>query len=127
MALAHDWEMYDSDDGILGVNCYWRCRRCGASGGVAWPDQKEFSGYATIPGDGRGILPVSDDCEEAARQMEADRALLASITREKLAEAMRVGKSRMTEWEAGRAQGWLDMRKELEPWQKAHVIRWLGL
>ncbi len=126
MALDHDWESYDSDDGMLGVNCYWRCRRCGASGGVYWPGHDGPGSHgATIPGDGRGPIPVSDDCEEAARQMAADRTLLASIDRSKLAEAMRKGG--MREWDAGRAQGWLDMKKELEPWQKKHVIEWLGL
>ncbi len=124
MALEHDWETYDTDDGILGVGCFWRCRRCGASGGVHWPGQGRPSN-ASIPGDGRGFIPISDDCEEAARQLAADRELLASIDLSKLALAIRRGG--MKAWEAGRAQGWLDAGKPLEPWQKKHVIEWLSL
>jgi len=57
--------------------------------------------------------------------MAADRELLASIDLTKLAKAIRNGG--MSQWEAGRAQGWLDAGKPLEPWQKGHVIRWLRL
>jgi len=64
---AHVWETEEVDGGHLGVEDFWICRQCGASGGPVG-----FGGSPAFPpfyADGSG-LNLTDDCDES-REMVA--------------------------------------------------------
>lgn len=68
----HVWETEDVDGGHLGVEDFYICRRCGASGGpvVFGPPPTLSPFYA----DG-SQLEVSDDCDEAVKQITAHKKI----------------------------------------------------
>lgn len=71
----HTWETEEIDGGHVGVEDFWICRACGASGGSVNLRMPPF--YA----DGSG-LKVSDDCDEAKVQIEKHRATWVPPKRE---------------------------------------------
>lgn len=62
----HVWETENVDGGSVGCADFWVCRRCGASGGVAWPGKPQC--WEPFYADGSGVK-VSTDCDEAKRQI----------------------------------------------------------
>lgn len=68
--LPHDWIVEEVDGGTLGVEDFWVCRRCGASGGMAYCLTQGLPPSIPTPFvNGRigGPWDLPDDCEEAAR------------------------------------------------------------
>lgn len=77
--IPHIWEAEEVDGGHLGVDEFWVCRGCGASGGVTF----DVRGRKTTPrpflaGFGRTDGALPEDCEEAkdviARLREGGRS-----------------------------------------------------
>lgn len=68
--LPHDWIVEEVDCGNLGVEDFWKCRRCGAWGGGAFPPWNRSIPRPFINERIGGPLDLSDDCEEAAVQIK---------------------------------------------------------
>lgn len=73
----HPWTKLEVDGGPLGMGLFWHCPVCGVGGGPAWPEEMEkrleLKGVLKrwqpfIPGHGRR---VSEDCEEAQKEIRA--------------------------------------------------------
>ena len=63
--LPHDWIVEEVDGGPIGVEDFWICRRCKASGGLAYSTPQPF-----VNGRINALWDLPDDCEEAARLIE---------------------------------------------------------
>lgn len=59
----HHWELEEVDSGHLGVNSFWTCKACGASGGGEQFDMRESPFLA------RARITLSTDCDEAKKQI----------------------------------------------------------
>ncbi len=97
--MPHIWTVEEVDGGAIGVDTFWICIRCGASGGGIFscftgglnPPSPFLAGY----GGGQGALP--DDCDEALVKIEdildsdtgeyKERAITARARFERLATA----------------------------------------
>jgi hypothetical protein len=77
----HIWETYEVDGEYLGDADCWRCLRCKASGGPCRPKQRRPP-HAYLPLDGRGFKVISDDCDVALQQIEADRTQRERVNHE---------------------------------------------
>ena len=69
----HTWIKTQRDLGALDLDTVWTCPTCGAEAGPVYPDTPGIEEppsrqpYAPM----RGLPPVSNDCEEAQRQIQA--------------------------------------------------------
>lgn len=71
--LQHDWVIEEVDGGAIGVEDFWICRRCGASGGLAYCLAPGFPPSIAKPfvnGKIGGPMDLPDDCEVAAELIE---------------------------------------------------------
>lgn len=59
----HHWELEEVDSGHLGVNSFWTCKACGASGGGEQFDMRETPFLAGVR------ITLSTDCDEAKKQI----------------------------------------------------------
>ena len=67
----HTWVTEEVNGGHLGVDDFWICKECGASGGPVMWDRKGPS-FDPFLADGSG-LQVGDDCEKAKVLIEQRR------------------------------------------------------
>ena len=69
----HTWEVEEVDGGHVGVDNFWICHACGASGGpVAWACSRTLPYWLFLAGTG---LTLSIDCDESKKMIEHYRNL----------------------------------------------------
>lgn len=70
--LAHDWISEEVDGGSVGTEDFWKCKRCGAMGGLAYclSDMSPSIPRPFINGRVNKIQDLTDDCEESSRMIK---------------------------------------------------------
>ena len=71
MVKPHKWETEEIDGGPVGVDDFWICHACGASGGPVMYRKDGLDVVPTMdPFLAGPALDLSDDCDEAKQQIQ---------------------------------------------------------